>query len=104
VPACASQLLHRLCQICQEGRAIPYCTTHSEGLLSRYFHGPQKLDGLLVLEPERGRIRNISAYTPLYERFSDRANIFRVHCQPEHYAEARRCLTDVGTQQGVARR
>jgi hypothetical protein len=40
----------------------------------------------------------------LYERFSDRANIFRVHCQPEHYAEARRCLTDVGTQQGVARR
>ena len=83
-----------------EGRNIPYFTTHSEGLLSRYFNGSQGLDGLLVLEPERDRVRKISAYTPLYERFADRANIFRVYCQPEHYAEARRCLTDVGTQEG----
>ena len=84
-----------------DSHAIPYFTTHSEGLLSRYFNGSQGLDSLLVLEPERGRARKISAYTPLYERFRDRANIFRIYCPPEHYAAARRCLQDVGTQEGA---
>jgi HD superfamily phosphohydrolase len=75
-----------------EGRAIPYFTTHSEGLLSRYFHEAEGLSNLLVLEPERSRVRTISAYTPLYERFRDRANIFRIYCPPDRIEEARRSL------------
>lgn len=76
---------------------IEHFVTHSQGMLSRYFHKPDGLNTLLVLEPERSRVRTISAYTPLYARFSDRANIFRIYCRPEDFAAAREQVSIVGS-------
>lgn len=82
---------------CLDGAQVPYFTTHSQGLLSRYFNESRNLQDLLVLEPERNRVRAISAYTPLFERFRERANIFRIYCRPEAYAAARACLSGLET-------
>jgi HD superfamily phosphohydrolase len=71
---------------------IPFFRIHSQGLLSRYFTAEDAAAGLHVLEPERHRVRPISAYTPLFDRYRDRAHISRIYCQPEDFVRARECV------------
>lgn len=65
-------------------------TVQSRGALSKYF-GAQKMT-LKVLEPERNRVRNIEAYTPLFRRFDRSVNLVRLYCRPSEVDRARKIL------------
>lgn len=74
---------------CLKGAGIDHFHTDSQGVLSKYF--PSKsATPLMVLEPERGRLRRIDVYTPLYRRFEEAARVARVYCKPEDLTRARK--------------
>jgi hypothetical protein len=70
---------------------VEHFVAESRGSLSRYFgHGPMPLG---VLEPERGRVRSIEHYTPLYDRFRRSVQLTRIYCRPSERARLREALT-----------
>ena len=65
-------------------------TVESRQVLSRYFEAGES-PSLYVLDPGSGRLTEVAAYTPLYQRFSGAVRLSRVYVHPEQ-AEAARPL------------
>lgn len=72
---------------------IDFFRTTSKGVLSKYFSRRDKVFPLIVIERERGRMRRIEDYTPLYKRFQEAVAVERIYCRPEHLQKARDVLT-----------
>lgn len=71
---------------------VDFFRTTSRGVLSKYFARRDDVPPLIVIERERGRLRRIEDYTPLYERFREHVAVERIYCRPEHLTRARELL------------
>lgn len=71
---------------------VEFFRTTSKGVLSKYFAKREQVFPLMVIERERGRLRRIEDYTPLYHRFQEAVAVERIYCKPEHLGTAREIL------------
>lgn len=66
---------------------LDHFTVESRGVLSNYAD-EGVTPSLYVLDSASGRLTEVSAYTPLYQRFSGAVRLSRVFVQPEQYDRA----------------
>lgn len=64
------------------GEGVEHFTVESRGVLSKYFDEGES-PSLFVVDPSTGRLTEVSAYTPLYERFAGAVRLSRVYARPE---------------------
>jgi HD superfamily phosphohydrolase len=67
---------------------VDHFTLESRGVLSRYTDEGET-PSLFVSDPASGRLTEISAYTPLYQRFAGAVQLSRVFVRPDQVAQAR---------------
>lgn len=69
-----------------DGAGIAHFTLESRGVLSKYFDEGES-PSLFVLDRSTGRLTEISAYTPLYQRFAGAVRLSRVYVRPDQARE-----------------
>jgi HD superfamily phosphohydrolase len=69
-----------------DGASIAHFTLESRGVLSKYFDEGES-PSLFVLDRSTGRLTEISAYTPLYQRFAGAVRLSRVYVRPDQARE-----------------
>jgi hypothetical protein len=67
---------------------IEHFTVESRGVLSKYLDEGET-PSLHVIDPATGRLTEVSAYTPLYQRFSRAVRLSRVYVRPDQAELAR---------------
>ena len=73
---------------------IEHFAVESRGVLSRYLEdaaGPN----LFILDVSTGRLTDVAAYTPLYQRFSGAVRLWRLFVRPDQLEEARGALSAI---------
>jgi hypothetical protein len=68
-------------------RGIEHYSVESRGVLSKYFDEGAS-PSLYVLDKASGRLTEISAYTPLYQRFNGAVRLSRLYVRPDQVAAA----------------
>jgi HD superfamily phosphohydrolase len=66
---------------------IEHYSVESRGVLSKYFDEGAS-PSLYVLDKDSGRLTEISAYTPLYQRFNGAVRLSRLYVRPDQVAAA----------------
>jgi len=66
---------------------LEHYSVESRGVLSKYFDEGSS-PSLFVLDKSSGRLTEVSAYTPLYQRFSGAVRLSRLYVRPDQVAAA----------------
>lgn len=65
-----------------DAAGVQHFTLESRGVLSKYFDEGES-PSLFVLDRSSGRLTEVSAYTPLYQRFAGAVRLSRVYVRPD---------------------